>query len=266
MSEEKKKSSSRYHDERLESGRWFEFPKTFLENMHILSDAAVRIYLLFRYQFNWAENEDRVWPSYEFIMDKTGIKSKTTIRNAIVELAEFGWIKDIHKKFSGNSTYFINSEPEINDFLLREIYKTSKKMSEAKKGKKLGKGINRKKSNSTSNVLMKSNNCTSISTQNELQKSNICTNESPVNVLMKSNNCTPIVHGIYSNDTNIIETNLNETNLNETNSTETKKLTEINSVSQTSCETLNETIEYDDLPEDVKNYIDNANWEDNYYD
>jgi predicted transcriptional regulator len=207
---------SKYHDERLKSGEWFEFPKSFIECMHNLSDASIKIYLLFREEFNWYKNDDRVWPSYETIMNKTGIKSKETVRKALIELAEWGWIKDITRQFSSHNIYHINSVPEKNDHFCEKLKKSQELMSKSKRKSKIQAAI------STENELMKSKNCTTISTENEPHKYRNCTLESTENELMKSKK--PNTNYLNSN-----ETNLNDLKEKETNKKENKRFSETSS-------------------------------------
>jgi len=116
-------------DPRLYSGEFFIMPKSFVSKMSSLSDASIRIYLLFRDEFNWAKNEDKIYPTYEKIMEITGIKSRTTVRKAIIDLVENGWVRWVERKFSGNNRYYVNSVPEKNDAMMLNIESAKENMS-----------------------------------------------------------------------------------------------------------------------------------------
>jgi hypothetical protein len=246
---------SKYHDERLKSGEWFEFPKKFVNEMKNLSDASVKIYLLFREEFNWNKNGDSVWPSYETIMKTTGIKSKETVRKAIIELAEWGWIKDVNRQFSSHNIYHVNSVPEKNDVFCEKLKKSQEIMSSARK-----KSINQD-AISTENELMKFKKCTTISSINEPHKFNKCTLESSKNELMKSKKPNTNYH-------NNNETKLNDLKDKETNKTENNRFSETSSEkpqfnnlvdSDSWGESLPNNFESDDIPESLRLTIEMMN-------
>lgn len=82
--------------------RYFKVPNEFLDDLQHLSGTAVKIYMLFRSMvreefgdgdFSW------IFCSYDHIMEKTEIGSKTSIRKGILELVATGWIKDFHRGY-----------------------------------------------------------------------------------------------------------------------------------------------------------------------
>jgi hypothetical protein len=153
---EQKKDIKNY-DPDLENGQFFLFPLEFIGSLKsedendkygmdigdlaFLSGNAVKIYVLFKAMKNYKKNKKQIFPSYEYISKKTGIKSNKTIANAILELIETGWIEDVKRNgFSSYNKYYVNSKKEINDdlidrkhrdkeFLSRRIKKAKKEIS-----------------------------------------------------------------------------------------------------------------------------------------
>ncbi|MCX6054876.1 MAG: hypothetical protein NTZ74_08190 [Chloroflexi bacterium] len=204
--EEKKEKIPCKADPRLFGGGWFVFPKEFSDNMADLSEASIRVYLYFRSCFNWEKNEDRVWPTYETISKVTGIKSNTTIRDAIIDLAEWGWLDWVDRKFSGNNTYHINSVPIKNDAFCSNIEVAKKHMSDAIKKAKEKKAKEKIDDNSDTK-----------STDNVDLKSKIWTTKLQNLDNQESNNCSLEVQNLESNYINSNKTNVNEINSNEIN-------------------------------------------------
>jgi hypothetical protein len=94
-------------DPRLYEDEFFYLPNSFVDNMSCLSSGSVAVYLF--YEYNRAINKDKTYFTYKEIMNGTGIKSKTTIRKAIVELSEKGYINKLKENYQGY-VYLIESQ------------------------------------------------------------------------------------------------------------------------------------------------------------
>ncbi len=72
----------------------------FIDDLLQLSGSAVKIYLVLKQKAGDVEKKD-VWVSYGYddLMLLTGITHKQTIRLAIINLAEGGWIKDFKRGY-----------------------------------------------------------------------------------------------------------------------------------------------------------------------
>jgi hypothetical protein len=127
-------------DPNYQRGNFFMFPYEFLtgnpkneegklkagngdNDLANLSGNAVKIYLLFMAKRNYDLYKKEVWCAYDYITEYTGIKSQTTIDNAILELIEAGWIEDKRRSgFSEHNQYFMNSKKEINNDVIDRVH------------------------------------------------------------------------------------------------------------------------------------------------
>ena len=66
--------------------------------------AARAVYMALMLHADQRDDAREVWPSYERIMECSGIRGKTTIANALAELETKGWITR-RKRFSGATVY-----------------------------------------------------------------------------------------------------------------------------------------------------------------
>jgi hypothetical protein len=78
--------------------------------------------------------DSRTFPSWSTIKQETGIRSNETLSNAITELVEFGWIKNIVSRNDDSNIYFMAYHPEPNDTLI--LKRTSQKQSRSTAMKK----------------------------------------------------------------------------------------------------------------------------------
>lgn len=90
--------------------------------------------------------DTRTFPSWKTIKKETGIKSNQTLSNAISELVEFGWIKNIISQNDDSNVYFMSYHPEVNDTLIIKRNAQRSARSEAmKKKNKEGKSFKKVK-------------------------------------------------------------------------------------------------------------------------
>lgn len=119
-------------------------PKDFVEEMSALSGNAVKVYCLLLSYSNKNEG-NKAWPSNAEIMEKTGIKSRKTLSDSILELVQLGWIGDITnpQSFSHQSQYYVNTSRKLNEKLFvkrlnkRESMSTKFKAIKANRDKKV---------------------------------------------------------------------------------------------------------------------------------
>ena len=149
----RKDKNNKILDPDLPNGSYFIFPSEFIGDLKdrddrgdlaFLSGNAVKVYLLFKAMKNYGNNKKQVFPGYEYISIKTGIKSNQTIAKAILELVETGWIENIQRNgFSSYNKYFVNSKKELNDDLIDRKHREKQVLSERVKKAKARKNSNK---------------------------------------------------------------------------------------------------------------------------
>lgn len=70
----------------------------FTKDIPILSGSAVKLFLILYEHRDKSGNSDRwIIASYESLMTYTGLGSTNSIRKAVLELAQVGWMRDYEK-------------------------------------------------------------------------------------------------------------------------------------------------------------------------
>lgn len=111
--------------------------RTFLENRKFLSSNACCIWIELK-GYWWSDSKTKkpinayVCPSVTNIMDWTGIKSKSTIRNAIEELLILGFIKNITPRFNQTSLYYLDENPEVTVEKINQLKAFKEELSKKK--------------------------------------------------------------------------------------------------------------------------------------
>lgn len=99
-----------------------DIPYKFIEHMPSLSTSAIRLFIYFRYLREMSRKKypnEYAWIrcSQKTILSNSGIKSKTSLRSGLVELATHGWLIEYmrggYSKAHGNTTnrYCVGDEP-----------------------------------------------------------------------------------------------------------------------------------------------------------
>lgn len=72
----------------------------FIDDLAQLSGSAIKLFLVLKQKAGNVDRKD-IWVScgYDELMNKTGITHKKTMRLAIINLAEHGWIKDFKRGY-----------------------------------------------------------------------------------------------------------------------------------------------------------------------
>lgn len=117
-------------DEKIPSAR---ITKEFLSAMPDLSSSAIRLYLYFMKWINYEYKGSIVEASYATIQSESGIKDRTALSNAILELVETGWIADIVQRFNAPSIYKINVIAKVNKDLVASLKGKRNQMKNSKK-------------------------------------------------------------------------------------------------------------------------------------
>lgn len=243
-------------DEKIPSAR---ITKEFLSAMPTLSSAAIRLYLYFMKWINYEYKGCIVEASYTTMQNESGIKDRSTLSDAILELAENGWIADIAQRFNAPNVYKINVTAKVNKELVasmlnkRQQMKVVKKDSSSWKNPTNGKFENGSKKNPTNSSWK---NQTNGSWKNQ-------TNGSKKNPTLSNTN-TNILTNTLTNTTSLILDFGLDNNLQENNSPTPSKLTGkkgINSaISKRHGELLKSDVEYIEL----KSRLENATGEEKY--
>ncbi len=110
---------------------FFKVPLAFQAHMNSLSQSEKDVYLTLIVQVYYRKTLEIDMP-LDTIAYWTGIKSLSTITNAIRGLAEKGWIKDILYRKQESNVYILNLEPTINFKLIEKIKERSEKTRKAK--------------------------------------------------------------------------------------------------------------------------------------
>lgn len=88
-------------------------PNEFLADLPNMSYCSFTLYVFLRKFINTTKSVNSVFPSYEYLHEKTGM-SRATIKKSQDELLDRGWIAKIQKRFNGSNIYFINDSRHIS--------------------------------------------------------------------------------------------------------------------------------------------------------
>jgi len=93
----------------------------FIHGMAELTGSAVKLYLVLRSMVNdtKGENNNLVFPSYEYIQKFTGL-SRASIKKGIDELKEKGWIENVSRRFNKSNIYMVNDSNSSENELLEK--------------------------------------------------------------------------------------------------------------------------------------------------
>lgn len=81
---------------------YFKIQNSFVDDLYNLSGSTIKVNIVLRSLVR--ENESTqggVWVrcSYDYLREKTGLKSNTSVRKAILQLITYGWIQDFKRGF-----------------------------------------------------------------------------------------------------------------------------------------------------------------------
>jgi len=130
----KTKKGKEYNHPVLDNGlAYATVTKEFLNGIHDLSDSAIRVYLYFMRWVNYETKGCDIEASYGQIGKFAGIKKDNAISNALLQLAQKGWIANVKSQFDGSNIYTINLKAKINSELVEAMMQKRAKLREIKK-------------------------------------------------------------------------------------------------------------------------------------
>lgn len=121
-------------DPDMKPGTWFQMPNEIDDVLCSISGNALKVYIHLRKNVNRKLNKtNTVKRSYNELKEATGIKSRSTLRNAIMELIEIGIIGNIQYRMNDKNVYLVNTVFKPNQNLIDDQHRRTDGMKNAKK-------------------------------------------------------------------------------------------------------------------------------------
>lgn len=92
----------------------FKFTEELMYDMPRIKSSTLKIILALKDKVGEKEVDTWIECSYDYLMEVTGISHKATIRKAIIEVANYGWIKGFKRGYYNKTT----GEKHANSYLV----------------------------------------------------------------------------------------------------------------------------------------------------